>query len=198
MKKFLTILSLVLVVALSAVAFVGCNSKGSKKNSASAPADEGEDLGFTEVEIFAGEEWEAGYLEMNGVYFQAVTMNGGTPQSQADCHLELDVSAMAGNKFGFGEGDWVPYLSVNYKVEKDGETISEGTFMPMAASDGPRYGANIKMAGDGAYKVTFTVAYPDTNTYLIHTDETGPGAVYPTAAYTFTKDWNFKNGAWDE
>ena len=185
-----------MLISVFAFAMVACDDAATSEKK--ADEEPGEDLGFSEVEIFAGEKWAEGYLAMNGVYFQAVTMNGGTSKEDADCHLELDVSAMKGNKFGFGEGDWVPYLTVNYEVTKDGETISSGTFMPMAASDGPHYGANIKMAGNGDYTVKFTVSYPGTDTYLIHTDETGPGAVYPTASYTCEKTWNYIFGSWEE
>ena len=71
--------------------------------------------------------------------------------------------------------------------------------MPMAASDGPHYGANIKMDGDGLYTVTFTVKFPDSSTYLIHTDNTGPDThAFPNAiVYTYDK-WQFTKGAWAE
>ncbi len=197
-SKFLKLLASFMLISVFAFAMVACDDAATSEKKADEEPGEEEDLGFSEVEIFAGEKWAEGYLAMNGVYFQAVTMNGGTSKEDADCHLELDVSAMKGNKFGFGEGDWVPYLTVNYEVTKDGETISSGTFMPMAASDGPHYGANIKMAGNGDYTVKFTVSYPGTDTYLIHTDETGPGAVYPTASYTFEKTWNYIFGSWEE
>ena len=167
--------------------------------SAEEPADDGgEDLGFTEVEIFSGVEKE--FLNLNAVYFQPVDMTGGYKAEDYDCHLELDVSALQ-NGFGYGTGDWVPYLTVNYEVTKNdsGAKISEGTFMPMAASDGPHYGANIKMDGDGLYTVKFTVKFPDSSTYLIHTDNTGPEAHEFPAAIEYTYDqWQFTNGAWAE
>jgi uncharacterized protein involved in high-affinity Fe2+ transport len=46
--------------------------------------------------------------------------------------------------------------------------------MPMSASDGPHYGANVKIGPAGTYKVTFTIENPETQGYLLHTDaETG-------------------------
>ena len=159
---------------------------------------EEKDLGFTEVPIF--EDVEKEFLNLTAVYFQAVDTTGGYKAADYDCHLELDVKALQ-NGLGYGTGDWVPYLTVNYEVTKnDTKTkVSEGTFMPMAASDGPHYGANIKMDGDGLYTVKFTVKFPDSSTYLIHTDETGPEThAFPNAIeYTYDQ-WQFTKGAWAE
>lgn len=168
-----------------------------KTESEDEKADE-PDLGFTEVPIF--EDVEKEFLNLTAVYFQAVDMTGGYKAEDYDCHLELDVKALK-NGLGYGTGDWVPYLTVNYEVTKNDTKakVSEGTFMPMAASDGPHYGANIKMAGDGLYTVKFTVKFPDSSTYLIHTDETGPDDhAFPNAIeYTYDK-WQFTKGAWAE
>mgnify|MGYP002868393355 CR=1 FL=1 len=206
MKKLITLLLAVLVLFTVAA----CSSKSSEPETPAADTDttevtepveeeeEEEDLGFTEVEIFSGVEKE--FLNLNAVYFQPVDMTGGYKAEDYDCHLELDVSALQ-NGFGYGTGDWVPYLTVEYEVTKNdgsGEPVS-GTFMPMAASDGPHYGANIKLSGDGLYTVTFTVKFPDSSTYLIHTDNTGPDEhTFPDAiVYTYDK-WQFTDGAWAE
>ena len=180
MKKFVSLLLALMLVAGLSAAYA-------------------EDLGFTEVEIFSGVE-EA-FLNLNAVYFQPVDMTGGYNAEDYDCHLELDVSALE-NGFGYGTGDWVPYLTVEYKVVKNDApdtVVDEGTFMPMAASDGPHYGANIKMAGDGLYTVSFTVKFPDSSTYLIHTDETGPEEHdFPDAIEYTYEEWMFTDGAWAE
>lgn len=203
MKKFSKFVSLSLALALVAFGFSACSNGGASAVVDSNPPadieeeDDGEDLGFTEVEIFSGVEKE--FLNLNAVYFQPVDMTGGYKAEDYDCHLELDVSALQ-NGLGYGTGDWVPYLTVEYEVTKnDGDYNVSGTFMPMAASDGPHYGANIKMDGDGLYTVTFTVKFPDSNTYLIHTDETGPDTHEFPAAIVYTYDsWQFTNGAWAE
>ncbi|MBQ9276576.1 MAG: iron transporter [Clostridia bacterium] len=196
MKKFSKIAIVLLIVALLAMSavLVACNKNSS--DSAKPADEEEEDLGFTEVPIFEGIQKE--FLNFNAVYFQPVDMTGGYNHEAADCHLELDVSALE-NGYGYGVGDWVPYLTVNYKVEKGGETVAEGVFMPMAASDGPHYGQNIKLAGNGTYKVTFTVYFPETSTYVIHTDETGPEKhTFPDAIVITWDNWNFVSGAWNE
>ncbi len=209
MKKFTKTLSLTLATAAMACSFAACGSSSESTTAAATSASssavttaeaagDDADLGFTEVEIFSGVEKE--FLNLNAVYFQPVDMTGGYKAEDYDCHLELDVSALQ-NGLGYGTGDWVPYLTVNYEVTKNdsGAKVSEGTFMPMAASDGPHYGANIKMDGDGLYTVKFTVKFPDSTTYLIHTDETGPDThEFPNAIeYTYDK-WQFTDGAWAE
>ena len=205
MKKTSKILALLMALALMISCLAACGSSESAEEPAEEDAtveeeadDGGEDLGFTEVEIFSGVEQE--FLNLNAVYFQPVDMTGGYSAEDYDCHLELDVSALE-NGYGYGTGDWVPYLTVEYKVESNdsGDVVAEGTFMPMAASDGPHYGQNIKLAGDGLYTVTFTVKFPDTSTYLIHTDETGPEDHDFPDAIVYTYDsWQFTDGAWAE
>lgn len=218
MKKFVRILAAALCSALIVASFAACNSesgsssKPAEESKAASAADtktdeskdnaddsaEEPDLGFTEVPIF--EDVEKEFLNLTAVYFQAVDMTGGYKAEDYDCHLELDVKALQ-NGLGYGTGDWVPYLTVNYEVTKNDTKakVSEGTFMPMAASDGPHYGANIKMNGDGLYTVKFTVKFPDSSTYLIHTDETGPDTHdFPNAIeYTYDQ-WQFTKGAWAE
>jgi uncharacterized protein involved in high-affinity Fe2+ transport len=99
---------------------------------------------------------------------------GGLEASKADIHLEADISAAEGNKLGYGIGDFVPYLTVKYKVQKQGGKVQEGTFMPMNASDGPHYGNNIKLDGAGRYNITFIIENPERLGYLLHVDkETG-------------------------
>ena len=208
MKRLTKIASAAVSMAMLVGVVAGCNSQQSATTTAAAttaaattaaPAatEEEEDLGFSEVEIFTGVQKE--FLNLNAVYFQPVDMTGGYKAADYDCHLELDVSALE-NGYGYGKDDWVPYLTVEYVVTKNGGDFkTSGTFMPMAASDGPHYGANIKMDGDGLYTVTFTVKFPDSSTYLIHTDNTGPDKHDFPANIEYTCDnWQFTNGAWAE
>lgn len=205
MKRLTKIATTALSMAMLVGVAAGCSTPAqtSAPATAATQADieeteaEEEDLGFTEVEIFSGVEKE--FLNLNAVYFQPVDMTGGYKASDYDCHLELDVSALE-NGLGYGKGDWVPYLTVEYVVTKnDGDFETSGTFMPMAASDGPHYGANIKMDGDGLYTVKFTVKFPDSSTYLIHTDNTGPDThEFPKNIEYTCDNWQFTNGAWAE
>ena len=138
-------------------------------------AEEEPEGGFTEIPIW--EDEEVGFLNVNGVFFQPVPMSGGNENFEDfDLHFEADVSALK-NNLGYGVGDWVPYMTVDYELtgKNTGEVIS-GTFMPMNADDGNHYGANIKMPTADTYSVKLTFHSPEESTYLIHLDdETGPG-----------------------
>ena len=155
------------------------------KTNALAPGD---DAGFTEYPIF--EDEEVGFLNVSAVYFQPVPMSGGNENTEDfNIHLEADVSALE-NKLGFGVGDWVPYMTVDYKITaSSGDTAAEGSFMVMSASDGPHYGANVKLPDADTYSIEFTFHSPEENGYLLHTDaETGPGGSFEE----YFKDGNLK------
>lgn len=155
--------------------------------------------GFTEYPIF--EDQALDFINLSAVYFQSVPMTDSEQQNYAaedfDIHLEADISALD-NKLGYGVGDWVPYLTVDYVIVDSASQaeVTKGTFMPMAASDGPHYGNNIKL-DPGTYDITFTIHSPGENGYLIHSDaETGPGGLLSDVfgngplTYTFT-GWQF-------
>lgn len=140
-------------------------------------------------EQIVGDPIEINGMEIAGVYLQAVTMEPILPnEGEMDIHLEADIHAIKGNNSGFGEGEWVPFLTVTYKVEKLGSDWSSfGTFEPMVASDGPHYGRNVKMDGAGKYRVSFNITPPPSAGFLRHTDkETGVG-----------KWWTPFNVSWD-
>ena len=156
------------------------------KTDALAPGDDA--AGFTEYPIF--EDEEVGFLNVSAVYFQPVPMSGGNENTEDfNIHLEADVSALE-NNLGFGVGDWVPYMTVDYKiVGSAGNTAAEGSFMVMSASDGPHYGANVKLPDADTYSIEFTFHSPEENGYLLHTDaETGPGGSFAD----YFKDGNLK------
>jgi len=179
--------TLVCALALT-VAFAGFASFA----MAAAPAP-GQEAGFEEFPL--GDEVIVGPLQVAGVYFQPVDMEpagtGGLPASQADMHLEADISAIADNKLGYGAGDFVPYLTVKYRAEKKGGKTIEGSFMPMSASDGPHYGNNVKLDGPGDYKISFIIENPEKQGYLLHVDkETGvPGRFWKEPLVV---SWDFK------
>ena len=228
-KKFL---SLAIAAAFAVTAVTGCGQKADKAstpsktssaktsmtNSASVPASQvsnivtgstsaasaaapGDAAGFTEYPIF--EDEKVAFLNVSAVYFQPVPMSPGQEQidKENEIHLEADISALE-NKLGFGTGDWVPYLTIDYLIsDKDGKEVAKGTFMPMSASDGPHYGANIKMGESGSYKLKFTIHSPAEKGYLIHSDsETGPGDVLETffkdGNLTVEKDWDYVKQSW--
>ena len=206
------------VLAMSAL--VGCGS--SSASTSSAPAEEAveetaeeeaaaadvveetedaatDGAGFTEYPIF--EDEPLAFINLSAVYFQSVPMTDSEQQNYAaedyDIHLEADISALD-NQLGYGVGDWVPYLTVDYAIVDSASKaeVTSGTFMPMAASDGPHYGNNIKL-DPGTYDITFTIHSPGENGYLIHSDaQTGPGGllsdVFGDGPLTYTfEGWEF-------
>ena len=138
---------------------------------------------------------EAG-MEVAVVYLQPIEMEPAGMMREArssDIHLEADIHAAKGNTNGFGEGVWMPYLVVKYKLVKTGDAkVIEGVLMPMVASDGPHYGDNVKLLGPGKYKLTLTVQPPSMNEqahFGRHVDkETGVGPWFKpfSAQYEFT------------
>ncbi len=116
-------------------------------------------------------------MEIGAVYLQPVVMQPMLPgmSGQADVHLEADVRAMQHNPNGFGPGEWMPYLGITYRIQKLGSDWEQfGPFMPMVASDGPHYGANVKLDGPGKYRLSYRFQPPPYQGFFRHTDkETG-------------------------
>jgi uncharacterized protein involved in high-affinity Fe2+ transport len=167
MKKLLV---LVLIGFCTAGAFAG-----GKQQQGSRPAstvNPGQAAGFEEFSL--GDDRELWPLNVAGVYFQPVDMipaSAGLPAAQADVHLEADISALS-NDLGYGVGDFVPNLTVKYVITQKSGWKTEGTFMPMNASDGPHYGGNVKLNGVGEYKVSFIIQNPEAQGYVLHVDQT--------------------------
>ena len=207
MKKILAIICAAAMAVTATAALAGCGSNNASSSKTESKATESkadeskaeetkaeesaaaaDDAGFTEYPIF--EDETVGFMNVSAVFFQAVPMTAGATIKEQkaedyDIHLEADISALE-NTLGYEKGSWVPYLTVDYKVTAGSETKAEGTFMEMAASDGPHYGANIKLPDAGTYELTITIHSPADNDYLIHSDAlTGPGGTF---------DDYFKNG----
>jgi uncharacterized protein involved in high-affinity Fe2+ transport len=161
----------------------------------------GETAGFEEFPL--GDDFELGPLNVAGVFFQPVDMipaSAGLPASQSDMHLEADISALE-NDLGYGVGDFVPNLTVQYVIIKKNTNESvEGTFMPMNASDGPHYGANIKLPGSGGpgeYTVRFLIQNPETQGYVLHVDQaTGVPGRFWGAPLVAEWDLTYAGPAW--
>ncbi len=142
-------------------------------------------------ELPIGDPFEMNGMEIAAVYLQPVKMEPMVPMNKgAQIHLEADIHAIKGNQNGFGEGEWIPYLEITYQISKVGYDWSKvGAFMPMVASDGPHYGANIALHGAGEYKVVYQINPPAYNGLYRHTDkETGVGKWWKP----FTTKWKFK------
>ncbi|MDR1105741.1 MAG: iron transporter [Treponema sp.] len=163
-----TLIVFMLICLSAGFVFAGGGQQGARPASTVNP---GEDAGFEEFPL--GDDFELGPLNVAGVYFQPVDMlpaAAGLPASQADIHIEADISALE-NDLGYGVGDFVPNLTVRYEISQASGWKSEGTFMPMNASDGPHYGANVKLNGVGRYKVIFLIQNPEAQGYVLHVDQ---------------------------
>ncbi len=143
------------------------------------------------AEFPIGEAVERNGMEIGAVYLQPVMMEPMMPgmRELTDIHLEADIHALKDNPNGFGPGDWVPYLGITYRIEKlqdKWETV--GSFMAMVASDGPHYGANVKLNGSGKYRLSYHILPPPYQGFYRHTDkETGVAAWWDP----FDVSWEF-------
>lgn len=195
-------LALIGTLGLTACGSGSSSSAGSTSSTAAASEDAGGGAGFEEFPI--GEDQEAeGQLNVALVYFQPVDMEpagaAGLPASEASFHIEADISGLKGNTLGYGAGDFVPGLTVDYSIaRKDGSgTPVEGTFMQMNASDGPHYGANIKLDEAGEYVVKITIHSPEENGWVLHVDpETGVEGRFWTEPIELTWDWDYTPTEW--
>jgi uncharacterized protein involved in high-affinity Fe2+ transport len=171
-----------MMTGFAITAFVGCGQKQNGQEPAASTVSPDDVAGFEEFPL--GDDHELGPLNVAGVYFQPVDMvpaSMGLPASESDIHIEADISALE-NDLGYGVGDFVPNLTVRYEILQDNGWKIEGTFMPMNASDGPHYGANVKLNGIGDYKVRFFITNPEAQGYVLHVDKTTgvPGRFWTT------------------
>lgn len=128
---------------------------------------------------------------ISAVYLQPVHMApklAGMNQD-FDVHLEADIHADKNNPQGFSPGAWIPYLTITYRVTKQGSDWQTfGHFMSMTANDGPHYGANVKLDGPGKYQLSYRILPPSYAGFFRHTDkETG----VPQWWAPFNVKWNF-------
>lgn len=206
LKKMSIIMFALAVSASTALSGCASGSKASNADTTTAAADEsteaaaapGDAAGFEEFPI--GDDIELAPLNVAAVYFQPVDMEptgNSLAASESDMHIEADISALK-NDLGYGVGDFVPNLTVKYEItSSDGKTKVEGTFMPMNASDGPHYGANIKLGDAGTYKVRFMIESPEAQGFLLHVDkETGVTGRYWQEPLVAEWDFDYVPRVW--
>jgi periplasmic iron binding protein len=153
-----------------------------------------------------GQAQEKEGMTIAAVYLQPIEMDPPGMMRDAkdsDVHLEADIKAAKGNPNGFAEGDWMPYLAVDFElVRLDGGKSQKGKMMPMVANDGPHYGDNVKLSGPGKYKLILTIKPPSENAHAHfgrHVDkETGVGPWFKpfTVDYEFVFAGTGKKGAY--
>lgn len=148
----------------------------------------GEGAPFREFPI--GDEVRQNGMKIAAVWLPPVTMEGMEVGGESDLiHLEADIHAIKGNVNGFGVGEWMPYLTVNYTLvhKASGQKI-EGKMMPMVAKDGPHYGASIRMPARGPYSMSYEIRPPSENGFGRHSD---PVTGVEPWWQPFTVSWEF-------
>ncbi|WML43786.1 iron transporter [Neobacillus sp. PS3-40] len=158
------------------ILLAGCGSTSTNDTTSQTKKSAHNTHGKVVKEIPTGDSIEKEGMDIAAVYFEPAEMyppeKAGLQPNEADVHLEADIKATKNNKTGFGAGEWMPFLTVNYKIKNlDNGKESSGTFMPMNASDGPHYGSNIKMFGAGKYKLSLSIESPEKQNYLLHVDK---------------------------
>ena len=143
-----------------------------------------------------------GEINVSLVYFQPVDMEPagmGLKASEASFHLEADITGDKDNDLGYGAGDFVPGLKVDYTItdKSSGKVAAEGTFMSMNASDGPHYGGNIKLPGAGQYVLALKIHSPAESGWMLHVDpETGVKGRFWDAPIELSRDWDYTPQEW--
>lgn len=176
------------------------SSSASKASSTASSSASSSSKGFEEISI--GDDQQSGPLNIGTVFFQPVDMEPagmGLKAADSNMHLEADIHALANNELGYGKGDFVPDLTVNYTItdESDASNSQSGTFMQMNASDGPHYGANIMLKKAGTYKLTYKIASPESKGWMLHVDpETGVKGRFWTTPITVSWDWDYTPHEW--
>ena len=203
-KKIAALLGLLLAGSM-AFSLSGCgNSNSSASNdkssssSSTATDDSSKDdsssddsAGFEEIQVDEKHsDQEVGPLTVNAVYFQPIDMEpSGMGLKAADASFHL----------GYGKGDFVPDLTVNYDIidKTSNESVGSGTFMQMNASDGPHYGANVKLDKAGSYKLVLKIESPEKKGWMLHVDpETVKGRFWTEPLEVTFPDWNYTPQEW--
>ena len=173
--------------------------------SSDSSADDSNGAGFEEIQVDEKHsDQEVGPLTVNAVYFQPIDMEPsgmGLKAADASFHLEADIHAnQKGTELGYGKGDFVPDLTVNYDIidKTSNASVASGTFMQMNASDGPHYGANVKLDEAGSYKLVLKIESPEKKGWMLHVDpETGVKGRFWTEPLEVTfPEWNYTPQEW--
>jgi uncharacterized protein involved in high-affinity Fe2+ transport len=215
-KKIASLLGILLAGSM-AFSLSACgnsdNAASSGKSSASTSETKGADdssssdsgAGFEEIQVDEKHsDQDVDALTVNAVYFQPIDMEPsgmGLKAADASFHLEADIHANEkGTELGYGKGDFVPDLTVNYEIinNANNETVGSGTFMQMNASDGPHYGANVKLDEAGSYKLVLKIESPEKKGWMLHVDpETGVKGRFWTEPLEVTfPEWNYTPQEW--
>jgi periplasmic iron binding protein len=123
------------------------------------------------AEFYVGEPVEQDNLQIVPNYLTGIQMDRmpkGMEMGPDTIHLEADVHAAKDEKHGFAEDAWIPYLTIHFKLAKEGDKFKKsGTLAAMTADDGPHYANNIRMGGPGTYDLTYEILPPSSNGFIL-------------------------------
>ncbi|GGC64633.1 iron transporter [Chelatococcus reniformis] len=147
----------------------------------------------TAAEFYMGEPVVKEGMQFSPAYLTGIEMDRHPPgmdMSPDAIHIEIDIHATKDETHGFPEDAWIPYLTVNLTVEKEGGSYKETKQLAaMEAKDGPHYANNFKMDGPGTYKATYAIDPPSKAGFIRHVDKaTG----VPAWWQPITLSWTFQ------
>ena len=191
-KKLAALLGLLLAGSMT-VSMAACGSTNSasdtkadssSQSSDSSSSDSG--AGFEEVPVGPSgtaeeQDQDAGPLTVGAVYFQPIDMEPssmGLKAADASFHLEADIHAnQKGTELGYGKGDFVPDLTVNYTIidKSTGKEVEGGT-----------------------YQLKLSIESPASKGWMLHVDpETGVKGHFWTEPIEVTFDnWDYTPRQW--
>lgn len=144
-------------------------------------------------EFYIGEPVVKEGMQIVPNYLTGIEMDRHPPgmaMTKNAVHIEADVHATKDEAHGFAEDAWIPCLTINYVLQKQGSKHKHtGQLYPMTAKDGAHYANNVDMEGPGTYTLTYTLLPPSSHGFIRHTDAASgvPGWWKSvTATWTFT------------
>ena len=106
-------------------------------------------------EFYVGEPIVQENLQIVPNYLTGIRMDQmpkGMDMSPDAIHLEADVHATKDEKHGFSEDAWIPYLTINFTLIKQGNAFKKtGTLAAMTAADGLHYANNLGQDQNAAF-----------------------------------------------
>ena len=122
-----------------------------------------------------GEPVEKEGMQFSPAYLTGIEMDkhpAGMSMDPKAIHIEIDIHAAKGEKHGFPDDAWIPYVTALLTFEKEGTKYKESKVLaPITAGDGPHYANNFEMDEPGMYKVIYAIDPPSSNGFIRHVDK---------------------------
>jgi hypothetical protein len=139
--------------------------------------DDKTDLGPPFEENPIGKPVEKNHMQISAVWLPPIALDDKPkPENPHLIHIECDIKALAGNPQGFPEGAWVPYMTIEYTLDRIAKPVDPpfrqtGVMAAMVAKDGPHYGVSLEMPPHPSkYRLTFKFSPPSRQGFGRHAD----------------------------